>query len=149
MPRAHIATKQATYTLDMLHRELAGKALTNKEEGERIHEAMRHVEAVIKLLDPTRNISNIAVRRRKPNPYFKRGTVFRAVLDVLRRSGKPLSAHEITLAMLTAKGFKNVPVQALRDLEGAVRSSLRGRDDGAVAAIGNHPRRWALKTGAI
>lgn len=145
MPRAQIATKQASYTLDMLHRELAGKVLANKEEGERLHEAMQHVEAVIKLLDPERNISNIAVRRRKPNPYFKRGTVFREALSALRQAGKPLTAREVTLAMLAAKGTKNAPEKAVRDLEGAVRSSLRIHDGDSVQGAGKHPVRWQLQ----
>ena len=84
---------------------------------ERIHQAMRHVEAVLKLLDPSYSLRGISVRRRKPNPYFKRGTVFRAALDALRRAGKPMTAAEITLAMLAAKGFQNVPEKAMRDLD--------------------------------
>jgi len=78
MPRAHIAMKQATYTLDMLHRELTGKVRDNKAEAGRLHEAMKHVEAVIKLLNPAHNLSGIAIRRRKANSHFKRGTVSRA-----------------------------------------------------------------------
>jgi hypothetical protein len=143
MPRAHIATKQATYTLDMLHRELAGKVKENAAEAERLHEAMKHVEAVIKLLKPAHNVSRIAIRRRKPNPYFKRGTVFRAALDVLRRSENPMTAAEITLAMLASKGIKNAPHEAVRDLEGAVRASLRG--SWAVVGVGKHPTRWQTK----
>ena len=115
--RAHIQTKQAKFTLERQHAELAGKALEKKAEGERIHQAMRHVEAVLKLLDPSYSLRGISVRRRKPNPYFKRGTVFRAALDALRRAGKPMTAAEITLAMLAAKGFQNVPEKAMRDLD--------------------------------
>ncbi|HEV2627906.1 MAG TPA: hypothetical protein VGV41_04610 [Pseudolabrys sp.] len=146
MPRAHIATKQATYTLDMLHRELAGKVQQNKAEAERLHEAMKHVEAVIKLLNPAHKLNRIAVRRRKPNPYFKRGTVFRAALEVLRRTDGPLTAHDVALAMLDAKGVKNAPAEAVRDLEGAVRASLRGSD--AVVGIGKHPTQWRLTNDA-
>lgn len=127
MPRAEIATHQAKYTLEQLHRELAGKALENKAEGKRLHDAMRHVEATLKLLDPSYSLRGIAVRRRKPNPYFKRGTVFRAALDALRRSGQPMTTGEIVSAMLEAKGVKDAPAKAVRDLEGAVRASLKHR----------------------
>lgn len=41
---AKIATKQATYTLEQLHAELAGKILENKKEAHRLAEAMRYVE---------------------------------------------------------------------------------------------------------
>lgn len=103
MPHAKIATHQAVYTLDQLHAELGGKILDNKREADRLREAMVHVEAVIKLLDPTHNLRTISVRRRKLNPWFKRGTVFRSALDVLRRAGEPLTVAEIVWRMLDAK----------------------------------------------
>src|SRR5262245_15408495 len=84
MPHAKIATKQAKFTLEQLHAELGGKILDNKAEHSRLSESMKHVEAVLKLLDPSYSVRGISVRRRKPNPWFKRGTVFRSALDVLR-----------------------------------------------------------------
>jgi hypothetical protein len=143
--RAHIQTKQAKFTLERLHAELGGQIQENKAEGIRLAEAMRHVEAVLKILDPEYDVRPIAVRRRKPNPYFKRGTVFRAALDVLRKAERPLTALDITKAMLAAKGFQNVPDKAVRDLEGAVRSALRGHDGGAIIS-GGIPRKWRVKS---
>jgi hypothetical protein len=55
MPRAEIATKQAKFTLEQLHAELAGKAQANKAEATRLVIAMKQVEAVLKLLDPAYN----------------------------------------------------------------------------------------------
>src|SRR5713226_3654302 len=104
MPRAQIATKQAKYTLEQLHAELGGKILDNKKEAKRLAQAMLHVEAVLKMLEPGYNVRSIAVRRRKPNPWFKRGTVFRHALDALRAAGKPLTSREIVVRMLAAKG---------------------------------------------
>ena len=78
MPHAIIKTHQAKLTLLQLHAELAGKILDNQKEADRLRAAMQHVEAVIKLLDPTHSLRTIAVRRRKPNQWFKRGTVWRA-----------------------------------------------------------------------
>lgn len=63
---------------------MAGKLIDNKAEAERLAQAMKHVEAVLKLIDPSFNLRPIAIRRRKPNPYFTRGTIFRYALDVLR-----------------------------------------------------------------
>ena len=146
MPRAEIATTQAKHTLEQLHAELGGKILDNKTEAERLRQAMQHVEAVLKLLDPDHNLRTIAVRRRKPNPYFKRGTVFRAALDVLRKATGPITASEITLAMLADKGVLDAPAKAVRDLEGAVRAGLRNHEGGAVGTVGDlMPVRWALK----
>jgi hypothetical protein len=63
-------------TLERLHAELGGQILENKEEAQRLAGQMLHVEAVIKMLDPTYNLRRISVKRRQPNPWFKRGTVY-------------------------------------------------------------------------
>jgi len=144
--RAHIQTKQAKFTLERLHAELGGQIQENKAEGSRLAEAMRHVEAVLKILDPDYDVRPIAVRRRKPNPYFKRGTVFRAALDVLRQAERPLTTREITEAMLAIKGAHNAPEKAVRDLTGAVQSSLRSHIGSVVEVSGDGiPTRWMLK----
>jgi len=147
MPRAEIATKQAKHTLEQLHAELGGKILDNKTEAKRLAGAMVHVEAVLKMLDPAYDVRPIAVRRRKPNPWFKRGTVWRAVLDVLRRADGPLTTREVTARMLRAKGVTNAPDKAARDLAGAVQSSLRTHLGRGIVTTGEGiPVRWTLKT---
>jgi len=146
MPRAEIATKQAKFTLEQLHAELGGKILDNKAEAKRLAAAMVHVEAVLKMLDPDYSVRGISIRRRKPNPWFKRGTVFREALGVLRTAEKPLTAREITWRMLTAKGIAKPEVKAARDLTGAVQASLRNHDGKSVVATGEGmPARWKLR----
>jgi hypothetical protein len=146
MPHAKIASHQAVYTLDQLHAELAGKILDNKAEADRLREAMVHVEAVIKLLDPTHNLRVIAVRRRKPNCWFKRGTVWRTALDVLRQADAPLTVGEIAERMLAAKRIVAAPRSAVENLEGAVRAGLRNHQDNGVFTAGyGTPLRWLLK----
>jgi hypothetical protein len=90
MSRAEIASKQAVYTLGLLHAELAGKLLANKRDAIRLRTAMMQVEAVVKMLEPGFNVASIAAKRRnKSNPWFKRGTLFRSAVDVMRRAGNP------------------------------------------------------------
>jgi hypothetical protein len=81
-------------TLERLHAELGGQILENKDEAQRLAGQMRHVEAVIKVLDPGYSLRAISVKRRQPNPWFKRGTVYRRAVDVLRRAPEPLTARE-------------------------------------------------------
>jgi hypothetical protein len=144
MPYAKIATHQATFTLQQLHAELAGKILDNKAEGERLAEAMKHVEAVIKLLDPSYNVARIAVRRRKPNQWFKRGTIFRAVLEVLRDAEAPISTDEIATVLLRSKGVQEPTREQRLEIEGAIASSLAGNNGKSVRYEGDRPRRWQL-----
>lgn len=146
MPRAEIATKQAQFTLEQLHAELGGKILDNKREAASLAQAMRHVEAVLKLLQPGYNVRGIAVRRRKRNPWFKRGTLFRSAVDTLRRAQEPMTARQIACALLAAKGITATPGQ-LRDIQGSIQVSLRNNKGGTVVAVGEGmPARWALKT---
>jgi hypothetical protein len=104
MPRAEILSKQAVYTLGLLHAELAGKLLANKREAIRLRTAMMQVEAVVKMLQPGFNVATIAAKRRnKSNPWFKRGTLFRSAVDVLRRSAVPMTAREIAETLIAGK----------------------------------------------
>src|SRR5438445_13645348 len=104
MPHAKILTKQALYTLSQLHSELAGKLSTNLRETKRLRLAIFQVEAVMKMLSPDVNLRLIAPKRRNVgNPWFKRGTLYRAVIDVLRRAAVPMTADDICKALLAGK----------------------------------------------
>src|ERR1700682_4328971 len=99
--------RPAIQTLERLHAELGGQILENKTEALKLADQMRHVEAVIKMLDPTFNLRRIAVKRRQPNPWFKRGTVYRRAVDVLRTATEPLTAREIAERVLAAANVTN------------------------------------------
>src|SRR5258707_3556412 len=77
--------RPAIQTLERLHAELGGKILENKQEHENPAGQMRHVEAVIKMLGPSYSLRAISVKRRATCKWFKRGTLYRKALDVLRR----------------------------------------------------------------
>src|SRR5882757_8298953 len=87
--------RPAIQTLERLHAERGGKILENKQLHADLAEQMRHVEAVIKMLDPGYSLRAISVKRRKPNPWFKRGTMYRRAVDMLRVATEPLTARDI------------------------------------------------------
>lgn len=66
-PTKHPHTRAAINTLERLHMELGGQILESRQRYDELSHQMRHVEAVIKLLDPGYNLAGIAVKRRKPN----------------------------------------------------------------------------------
>src|SRR3984893_7057392 len=147
MPRAEIASKQAVYTLGLLHAELAGKLLANKREAIRLRTAMMQVEAVVKMLQPGFNVASIAANRRnKSNPWFERGTLFRSAVDVLRRAGTPMTAREIADALMADKAPQGTRKQAI-DLQAAILAAMRKRNGGTVVGEGA-PARWKLKEAA-
>src|SRR5258705_1533569 len=110
----------AIQTLERLHAELGGKILENKQEHENLAGQMRHVEAVIKMLDPSYSLRAISVKRRRPNPWFKRGTVYRRAVDVLRVATEPLTAREIAERVLATANIKRPDKAALADLTGTI-----------------------------
>jgi hypothetical protein len=145
MPRAEILSKQALHTLTQLHAELAGKIETNRHNGDKLRGQMVQVEAVIKMLAPDFSVAAIAAKRRnKSNPWFKRGTLFRSAVDVLRRASTPMTAREIAEALIADKAPQASRKQAI-DLQQAILVGLRKRDGGAVVGEGS-PAKWRLAT---
>jgi hypothetical protein len=147
LPHAKILTKQALYTLSQLHSELAGKLSANQRETKRLRLAIFQVEAVMKMLSPDMNLRLIAPKRRNVgNPWFKRGTLFRSAIDVLRRATAPMTAREISDALIADKAPEATRKQAI-DLQAAILAALRKRNGVTVVGEGA-PARWRLKEGA-
>ena len=135
----------AICALESLHSELGGKIGDNKREAERLAGDMRHVEAVLKLLQPGYDVRPIAVRRRKPNPWFKRGTVFRAVLDVLRYAPAPMTARQIVESMLRAKGITKPDRKDVRAFVTTVQTCLQSNAGRTVVNVAEGmPGRWKV-----
>lgn len=107
---------------------------------------MRHVEAVIKLLDPAYSLRAISVKRWQANPWFKKGTIYRRAVDVLRTTTEPLTAREIAERVLIAANVTNPNQEALADLTGSVLASPRNhKGKGVERTNEGSPARWRLK----
>jgi hypothetical protein len=137
--------KPAMYALLDLHSTLGGEILRNKDEAEKLRENMQHVEAVIKMLEPTFSLRRIAVKRRAANPWFKRGTLYRKALDVLRKADKPMTATELADAVLAAAGIQPDDRKAVQLLGQGIQASLRNHDGRGVQRTNEgSPARWKL-----
>jgi hypothetical protein len=137
--------RPAIQTLERLHAELGGKILENKQEHANLAEQMRHVEAVIKMLDPGYSLRAISVKRRKPNPWFKRGTVYRRAVDAMRTADQPLTAREIAERVLVAAKVDDAKPAAVADLTGSILASLRNHvGKGVQRTNEGSPARWRL-----
>jgi hypothetical protein len=131
-----------------LHADLGGKLLQKRKEGERLSESMQHVEHVIQLFDPSYDVRRISARRRnKGNAWFRRGTIMRHALEVLKRTSMPLTAREIAKRMLVERGVvrEDVSPQAMRSLAAAVQASLKNHNGKTVKPVGeSFPSRWQI-----
>jgi len=135
----------AIYALMKLHAELGGRIMDNRREAVKLRADMRHVEAVMHLLEPGFNARTIVPRRRNTiNPWFKRGTIMRAALAAMRETGEPMSAEEIAVALLRSKGIVEPTKDQRRRMYSAVESSLRNHEGKTVAGDEGRPRRWWL-----
>jgi len=133
--------------LRRLHAEIGGKINENRKLAKRLREDKRHVAAVIKMFSPGYDLKAIAARRTyKANPRFRRGTLFRSALDIMRSATEPLTVAQIVDRMLAAKGVARAKSHEIRGLQSAVLASLRNREGkGRVWMADNRiPARWTL-----
>jgi hypothetical protein len=147
MPRAEILSKQALLTLTQLHAELGGKIESDRKSGDKLRAQMVQVEAVMKMLDPDFNARAISAKRRNTgNPWFKRGTLYRGAIDVLRRAGEPMTAREISDALLAGK--TPVPTRKQEEaIQAAILSALRNHAGKGVQQVNEGiPARWLLNS---
>ncbi|HUK06795.1 MAG TPA: hypothetical protein VLX09_02910 [Stellaceae bacterium] len=126
---------------------LAGQILHNREEAAKLAAAMRHAEAVMRMLDPTFEGQGITLRRRyESRAPFKRGQGFSVVVDVLRASGRPLTARQIAEEILRQAGIHEPPIRNVREMVPTVHSTLRRHRGRSVETVGEEsPVRWRLK----
>jgi hypothetical protein len=133
--------------LKRLHAEIGGKIIDNRKAVKRLREDRRHVAAVIKMFSPGYDVRAIAATRTyKANPWFRRGTLFRSALDVMKRATEPLTIAEIVDRMLAAKGVTSARMDQIRGMQSAVLASLRNRKGkDRVQTVDNRiPARWKL-----
>jgi hypothetical protein len=138
---------QTLCALRRLHAKIGGKIIDNRKNAKRLGEDKRHVAAVIKMFSPGYDVKAIAARRTyKSNPWFKRGTLFRTALDVMRGASDPLTVAEIVDRMIAAKGVTSARTGQVRGMQSAVLASLRNREGkGRVQTVGEGiPTRWKL-----
>src|SRR6202171_5042382 len=120
-------------------RRIGRKLFENKRAAIKIRTAMMQVEAVLQMLQPGFSVAAIAAKRRnKSNPWFKRGTLFRSAVDVMRRAGTPMTAREIAEALIADKAPQATRKQAI-DLQAAILAALRKRSGGTVGGEGRSP----------
>jgi hypothetical protein len=131
-----------------LHADLGGKLLACQAQASRLASDMRHVEAVIRKFDPAYDMRRIAMKRRRSSrsPLFKRGTMFREAIGVMRAAESPLTTREIAVRLLAAKRVVEPTSEQMRDLIAGVRASLEHHAGKTVQSDGDRPARWRLQS---
>lgn len=129
-----------------LHADIGGRIKDNKSQALQLAIDMRAVEAVLKMFDPEYNCRAISARRRVPtNPWFKRGTLFRHAVDVLRKATEPMTVPAIAEVVMAKHGIKDATKDQTLGIIAGIRSSLERNAGQTVERVGDGvPRRWRL-----
>ena len=91
------------------------------------------------MLDSGYNLGRIAVKWRKPNRWFKRGTLYRRALDV------PMTAAEIGAAVLAAHGVEDATKEDAQTVALGIQHSLKNHEGKGVERVGEvSPARWRV-----
>ena len=139
-------TRPAINTLERLHMELGGQILENRQRYDELSHQMRHVEAVIKMLDPGYNLARITVKRRQPNKWFKRGTIYRRAVDALGKATEPMTAPQIGAVILAAEGIEATNAEA-QSIALTIQHSLKNHEGKGVEIVGEaRSAKWRLHT---
>ena len=136
----------AVFALKRLHAELGGQIKDNRREANRLAQNMKHVEAVLKMLQPGFNARSIAARRRyaRHSP-FKRGVGTRHIMDALRAADRPLTSAQVAEAVLRKGGIAEPSALDIRNARGSVHSTLRRHQGKTVESVGDGiPVRWRI-----
>ena len=111
--------------------ELAGLLSHYHKEILRISEELKTLDATIKIFNPEYPTEAIRPKRyQRKNKFFKNGESRRLILDSLRDSQEPISAHDIALAVISSKGFD---ANSIKPLQASLLSVLhKQRKEGLV-----------------
>jgi hypothetical protein len=87
--------------------ELAGEVGRHRRELNRLVEALGHVEATIRLFDPSYALDTIAAHKQgSRHQWFGPGECQRLVLEVLRDAVAPLSGRALAREVVARKGLE-------------------------------------------
>lgn len=139
---------QAMYGLKRLYGELARDRdeQSYRSATNRVTVKILHVVAVMRIIDPNFDVAAIILKKRyKPNSPYKRGTLVRAMMDVLRAAERPLKSSEIAAVLLRRAGVQVATKKMRFDIYCSVHRSLGNYERyGKVERIAGRPARWRL-----
>src|SRR3954466_820113 len=99
--------KHAISRLIAKRAEIAGMIVELEEELNQCRADLTHIDGALRLLSADIDPETISPRQRryKRTHYFAYNELSRLCMDMLRLAGGPLTAEEITLRIMTAKGL--------------------------------------------
>lgn len=84
-----------------------------------------NVDATIRLFAPDIDLEEIRPKPLPPRHAAFRGEIGRAILDALRGSGEPLTTHDLTVRVMTARSLNLADRRLVNTLQKRIGASLR------------------------
>src|SRR3954471_20917141 len=103
--------------------EIAGELETAYGRIAALTESLRSLDGAIRLFGPETHLDEIAPKQRR---YVAQpGEISRAIRETLRDAGKPLTARDIALGVMAARGMDPSDAAMLGTMQKRVMASLR------------------------
>jgi hypothetical protein len=108
--------------------ELSGEIAGLEEKLGQLRSDLVHLDAAIRLFDPTFRPHAIAPKRQRERAgWFSEGDLPRIVLDILRVAAEALTVHEIAIGIMERRGYDPRDRETLIIVEKRVNGVLRPR----------------------
>ena len=137
----------ALHTLVRKRAELDGELRRQESRVRELHQAIAHVDAVLLMLKPDIQISEIAPRRPRPPHSAAPGEITGIVVDCLRDSDEPLTSRALAQVVIEKRDLDRSDVKLEVTMARRVRACLRPlRLAGRVSAVpmADGPQGWVL-----
>jgi hypothetical protein len=92
---------------------MAGEIVQFKQSIADREEQLSHLDATLRIPDPSYRADTIPPTRRRRVKLFGNGELNRLIADALRRAEKPLASSDIADAIVEAKGYGRESIHAL------------------------------------
>jgi hypothetical protein len=122
---------------------MAGEIVQFKQGIRDREEQLAHLDATLRVLDPSYRADTIAPKRLRRVKLFGDGELNRLIADALRRAEKPLGCADIAAAIVEAKGYGRPAIHALTRRVRANLSYLLSKKR-VVKAGDRLTARWSL-----
>ncbi len=124
--------------------ELAGQIEHAQQALRQLLIDLDSLDATIRMFDPEIDLDEVKPKPLPARSPAFRGEISRIVLSTLRKVGKPLPTHEITLTVMAARSLNVADKPLLKVLTKRVGACLRlHREKGLVRSL-DGPRRTVL-----
>ena len=113
--------RYAIHALKDRRATMAGEIVQFKQGIRDREEQLSHLDATLRLLDPSYRADTIPPKRLRQVKLFGGGELNRLIVDALRRAEKPLGCTDIADSIIVTKGYGR---EAIHALQRRVRANL-------------------------